>query len=48
MAKVKESRTIHGSLENTSGTAEEYEHKVAEANAIRLAILKVIQDILGL
>ena len=42
LAKVKESRTICGSLENVSGTVEEYEHKVAEANAIRLAILKVI------
>ena len=48
LAKVKESRTIRGRLENVSGTAEEYEHKVAEANAIRLAILKVIQDISGL
>ena len=48
LAKVKESRTIRGSLENTSGAAEEYEHRVVEANAIRLAILKVIQDILGL
>ena len=48
LAKVKESRTIHGSLENAFGIAEEYEHKVAEANAIRLAILKVIQDIPGL
>ena len=48
MAKVKESRTICGSLENASEIAEEYKHKVAEANAIRLAILKVIQDILGL
>jgi len=48
LAKVKESRTICGSLENASEIAEEYKHKVAEANAIRLAILKVIQDILGL
>ena len=48
LAKVKESRTIRGSLENASGTTEEYEHKVAEANAIWLAILKVIQDIPGL
>ena len=47
-AKVKESRTIRGSLENASRTAKEYEHKVADANAIRLAILKVIQDIPGL
>jgi len=48
LAKVKESRTIRGSLENASRTAKEYEHKVADANAIRLAILKVIQDIPGL
>ena len=48
LAKVKESRTIRGSLENASRTTEEYEHKVAEANAIRLAILKDIQDIPGL
>ena len=48
LAKVKESRTICGSLENISGTVEEYEHKVAKANAIRLAILKLIQDIPGL
>jgi len=48
LAKVKESRTIRGRLENASGTAKEYEHQVVDANAIRLAILKVIQDILGL
>ena len=40
LARVKESRTIRGSLENAPGTVEEYEHKVAEANAIRLAIFK--------
>ena len=48
LAKVKESRTIRSSLENASGTAEEYEHKIADADAIRLAILKIIQDIPGL
>ena len=48
LAKVKESRTIRGNLENASRTTEEYEHKVVEANAIRLAILKVIRDIPGL
>ena len=42
LAKVKESRTIRGSLENASRTTEEYEHKLVEANAIWLAILKVI------
>ena len=48
LAKVKESRAIRGSLENTLGTAEEYEHMIAEANAVRLLILKVIQDVLNL
>ena len=48
LAKVKESRAIRSSLENTSGTAEEYEKKLAEADAIRLEVLKVIQDVLNL
>ena len=48
LAKVKENRAIRGSLENASRTAEEYEHKIADADAIWLAILKIIQDILGL
>ena len=48
LAKVKESRTIRSSLENAPGTAEEYEQKIAEANAVWLAILKVIQDVLNL
>ena len=47
MAKVKESRTIRSSLENAPGIAEEHERKVAEANAVRLAILKIIQDVLN-
>ena len=42
LAKVKESRTIRSSLENAPGTAEECERKVAEANAVWLAILKII------
>ena len=48
LAKVKESRTIRSSLENAPGTAEEYEQKIAEVDAIRLEILKVIQDVLNL
>ena len=48
LAKVKESRAIRSSLENTPGTAEEYEQKIAEADAIRLEVLKVIQDVLNL
>jgi len=48
LAKVKEGRAIQSSLENAPGTAEEYEQKIAEADAIRLEVLKVIQDVLNL
>ena len=48
LAKLKESRAIHSSLENAPRIVEEYEHKIAEANVVRLAILKVIQDVLNL
>ena len=47
LAKVKESRTIHSSLENAPGTAKERERKIAEANVVWLAILKIIQDVLN-
>ena len=42
LAKVKGSRAIHSSLENISGTAKEYEQKIAEADVVRLEILKII------
>jgi len=48
LAKVKESRAIHRCLENTPGTAEEYEQKIAEADVVQLEILKIIQDVLNL
>ena len=48
LAKVKESRAIRSSLENAPRTAEEYEQKIAEADVVRLEILKVIQDVLNL
>ena len=48
LAKVKRSRDIRSSLENTPGTAEEYEQKIAEADIVRLEILKIIQDVLNL
>ena len=48
LAKVKEGRAIQSSLESTPGTAEECEQKIAEADAIRLEVLKVIQDVLNL
>ena len=48
LAKVKEGRAIQSSLENIPGTAEEYEQKIAEADVVRLEILKAIQDVLNL
>jgi len=48
LAKVKESRAIQSSHENTPGTAKEYEQKIVEADATRLEVLKVIQDALNL
>ena len=48
LAKVKEGRAIQSSLESTPRTAEEYEQKIAEADAICLEVLKVIQDVLNL
>ena len=48
LAKVKRSRAIRSSLENTPGTAEEYEQKIAEVDVVRLELLKIIQDVLDL
>ena len=48
LAKVKEDKAIQSSLENTPGTAEEYEQKIAEADAVWLEILKAIHDVLNL
>ena len=48
LAKLKEGRTIRSSLENTPRTAEEYEQKITEVDAIRLEVLKVIQGVLNL
>ena len=45
---VKEGRAIQSSLESTPGTAEEYEQKIVEADAIWLEVLKVIHDVLNL
>ena len=42
LTKVKRSRAIHSSLENTPGTTEEYEQKIAEADVVWLEILKII------
>ena len=48
LAKVKRSRAIRSSLENTPGTTEEYEQNIAEVDVIRLELLKIIQDVLNL
>ena len=48
LTKVKECRAIQSSLKSTPGTAKEYEQEIAEADAVRLEVLKVIQDILNL
>ena len=48
LAKVKEGKAIQSSLESTPGTTEEYEQKIVEADAIRLEVLKIIQDVLNL
>ena len=48
LAKVKRSRAIHSSLENTPGTAEEYEQKITEVDVVWLELLKIIQDVLNL
>ena len=48
LAKVKRSRAIRSSLENTPGTTKEYKQKIAEADVVRLEILKIIQDVLNL
>ena len=48
LTKVKESRAIRSSLENAPRIAEEYEQKIAEADVVRLEILKIIQDVFNL
>ena len=48
LAKVKEGKAIRSTLENTPGTAEEYEQNIAEADAIWLEVLNAIQDVLAL
>ena len=48
LAKVKRSRAIRSSLENTPGTAKEYEQKIAEVDVVWLELLKIIQDVLNL
>ena len=48
LAKVREGRAIRSSLESIPGSAEEDKQEIAEVDAIRLEVLKAIQDVLDL
>ena len=48
LAKVREGRAIRSSLENILGLAKEDKQQIAEVDAIRLEVLKAIQDVLDL
>ena len=48
LVKVREGRAIWSSLENIPGSAEEDKQQIAEADAIRLEVLKAIQDVIDL
>ena len=48
MAKVREGRVIHSSLEDIPGSAEEDKQQITEVDAIWLEVLKAIQDVLDL
>ena len=47
LTKVKEGKAICSSLENIPGSAEEDKQQIVEVDAIRLKVLKAIQDILN-
>ena len=46
LAKVREGEAIQSNLESIPGSAEEDKQQIAEADAIRLEVLKAIQDVL--
>ena len=48
LAKVREGRAICSSLEDILGSAEEDKQQITEVDAIRLEVLKAIQDVLDL
>ena len=48
LAKVREGRAICSNLEDISGSAEEDKQQIVEVDAIRLEVLKAIQDVLDL
>ena len=48
LAKVREGRIIRSSLENIPELAKEDKQQIVEVDAIRLEVLKAIQDVLDL
>ena len=48
LTKVKEGKAIYNSLENIPSLAKGDKQQIAEVDAIRLEILKAIQDVLAL
>ena len=48
LTKVREGRVIRSSLEDIPGSAKGDKQQIAELDAIRLEILKAIQDVLAL
>ena len=48
LANVREGRAIRSSLKNIPGSAEKDKQQITEVNAIRLEVLKAIQDVLDL
>ena len=48
LAKVREGRAIRSSLESILGSSEEDKQQIAEVDAVRLEVLKEIQDGLDL
>ena len=48
LAKVREGRAIHSSLEDIPRSAKEDQQQIVEVDAIRLEVLKAIHDVLDL
>jgi len=48
LAKVREGRVIHSRLEDIPRFSKEDKQQITEVDAIRLEVLKAIQDVLDL
>ena len=48
LTKVKEGKAICSSLENIPESAKEDKQQITEVDAVRLKVLKAIQDVLNL